>query len=606
MRMHLPKFRHLMRLLCYLLLVLSCGALAYQVVFSRQINALRSNGEHRLDLYASTLARQIGQYAYLPKVVGLDTRVIQLMNSPADAGLLLQVNQHLQQLNQQVGTLDIFLIDRHGRVLASSNWNQVDSFIGRDLSYRSYVQQAQPSTVAEFYGIGTTHNDPGYYLSSALMDSGRQVGVAAVKLSLDQLEKSWSNAESPALLSDENGVIVLSSVPAWKYSTLRAMSAAQLHQLDLTQQYNRRKLLPLGLVQRRIIDDSTRIVELHPRADRSLPGFATRGLFLTRTRQIRGTPWHLTVFYDLRPSLDLARISAALAGVAMALLIAAGLLLSARSRARTASRRTRQLSQNNVRLQQEIRERLEAERNLKAAQDELIQASKLAVIGQMAAGVAHEINQPLAALGALSENASEFLNRGDIPTAQANLGRISALVQRLGAITGQLRGYARRSNAVAEAVDLALVIEQCLCLMDASLRKAGVEVVLQSPAERLQVHANSLRLQQVLVNLLTNAIDACSALEGGRIVLSWQQEGDRVRLSVHDNGPGLIDGVQQHLFEPFYTSKPNGLGLGLAISLSIMRDFGGNLSAGNHAEGGACFVLDLVSACAGGVKSGNL
>jgi C4-dicarboxylate-specific signal transduction histidine kinase len=606
MREHMPNFWRLGRLLCYLLLVFACGFLAYQIVFSRQINALRSNGEHRLDLYANTLARQIGQYAYLPKVLGLDSHVIGLMRAPQAPGLLLQVNQHLQQLNQQVGTLDIFLIDHKGRVLASSNWNQVDSFIGRDLSYRSYVQQAHPHGVAEFYGIGTTHNDPGYYLSSALMDQGRQVGVAAVKLSLDQLEKSWSNAESPALLSDENGVIVLSSVPAWKYTTLQRMSTAQLHQLDVTQQYNRRKLLPLGLIQRQEIDESTRIVELHPRADRALPGFATRGLFLTRTRQIKGTPWHLTVFYDLHPTLDLAHTSAALAGAAMALLIAAGLLLSARSRARTASLRSRRLSQNNARLQQEIRERLEAERNLKSAQDELIQASKLAVIGQMAAGVAHEINQPLAALGALSENASEFLNRGDIPTAQANLGRISALVQRLGAITGQLRGYARRSSATLEEVDLALVIEQGLCLMDASLRKASIDVVQRPPTERLMVQANSLRLQQVLVNLLTNAIDACAAQGYGRIELAWQQQGSVVQLTVHDNGPGLPEGVQQHLFEPFYTSKPNGLGLGLAISLSIMRDFGGSLSAGNHAQGGACFVLELLPAGAGGAASGIL
>jgi two-component system phosphoglycerate transport system sensor histidine kinase PgtB len=155
-------------------------------------------------------------------------------------------------------------------------------------------------------------------------------------------------------------------------------------------------------------------------------------------------------------------------------------------------------------------------------------------------------------------------------------------------------------------VDLALVIEQGLCLMDASLRKASIDVVQRPPTERLMVQANSLRLQQVLVNLLTNAIDACAAQGYGRIELAWQQQGSVVQLTVHDNGPGLPEGVQQHLFEPFYTSKPNGLGLGLAISLSIMRDFGGSLSAGNHAQGGACFVLELLPAGAGGAASGIL
>ncbi|MBV8047412.1 MAG: sensor histidine kinase, partial [Paludibacterium sp.] len=215
------------------------------------------------------------------------------------------------------------------------------------------------------------------------------------------------------------------------------------------------------------------------------------------------------------------------------------------------------------------------------------------VIGQMAAGVAHEINQPLAALGTLSDNAREFLQRGDSQTAQFNLERISQLVLRLGAITGQLRSFAKRAGTEMGAVDLAATVEHALTLLEPRLRKSPIVLTRQPPDDPLPVHGNALRLEQVLINLIGNAIDACQERPDGRIDIGWRREDDRVRLTVADNGPGLTTTAEAHLFEPFFTSKPQGLGLGLAISASIVRDFGGSLTAGNRPEGGAMFTLDL-------------
>ncbi|TDR80217.1 sensor histidine kinase [Paludibacterium purpuratum] len=592
--MRFPAYRpaKLAYLLSFLGLVIACAAITDKLVLKREVETLRNDGDQRLAQYSSTLARDIGQYAVLPKTVSLDPRIAALLTDPNNRARLRQVDDYLQTLNDQVGTLDIYLIAHDGHVLASSNWNQPDSFIGRDLSYRLYFREAQPGKVAEFYGIGTTHNTPGYYLSSAVSVAGQPLGVVAVKVSLDQLEKSWLQAESPALLSDENGVIVLSSVTGWKYSTLRPLSPTLQRQLDDTQQYNRRRLQPLGLITRQTLDDNTHIVELR-NIQTQPPAFATTGLFLTKTHAIKGTPWQLTVFYDLAISRNLAHTSAALAAAGVALLLAGSLLIAARRRARRTALRNVELSASNTRLQQEIRERREAERHLKAAQDELIQASKLAVIGQMAAGVAHEINQPLAALGTLSDNAREFLQRGDSQTAQFNLERISQLVLRLGNITGQLRSFAKRAGTELGAVDLAVAVEHALSLLDSRLRKTSVVLRRTAPDETLYVHGNALRLEQVLINLLGNALDACQDHPSGSIDIGWQCTGARVRLWVADNGPGLSDEALSHLFEPFFTSKPQGLGLGLAISASIVRDFGGSLTAGNRPQGGAEFELDL-------------
>ncbi|WP_028535068.1 sensor histidine kinase [Paludibacterium yongneupense] len=594
-----------------ILLEIASASLAYHVTFDQLIGELRDSGQHRLDLYASSLEREIGQYAYFPKVVGLDQKVSALLADPANSALAKQVDIYLEHLNEHAGTMDIYLMTPGGKVIATSNWNQADSFLGRDLSYRPYVKAARPGHVEGFYGIGTTHNDPGYYLSSALVDKERVTGVAAVKVSLDQLEKSWLSAESPALLSDDNGVIVLSSVAAWKYTTLRKMDAAVLRHLDETQQYNRRRLTPLGLVERKVIDANSRIVELHNRGPRNAV-YATDGLFLAQSRSMNGTPWHLTVFYDLRKTNDLAMSRAALAALGTALGIAMLVLVRARRRARRerhearfalqrayaelelkVDERTSELSHANTHLQHEIRERSEAVRTLKAAQDELVQAGKLAVIGQLAAGIAHELNQPLAALGTLSSNASEFLERGDIATAQFNLGRIALLVQRMGTLTGQLRSFARRSGDELGAVDIAHAVDNALGILDPRLRKAGVTAQVVAPGHAVIAHCNAVRLEQVLVNLLSNAIEASQDKDPPWVRVSWEKAGERALIHVCDNGTGMTETVLSKLFEPFYTTKATGLGLGLAISSGIIRDFGGELAAKNRATGGAEFSIDL-------------
>lgn len=602
-------------ILAAIMVTLAFGWVIYLQTFEDALQEMRGNARHRLDLYAASLEREIDKYASIPYVMGFDATLMAMLANPDDYLLNHQANLDLERLNQRVGTLAVYALNPAGRVVASSNWNRPDSFIGRDLSYRPYYQNAGIDQIARFYGIGTTANEPGYFLSTALHVNREVVGFGVVKVSLDQLEKSWSSAESPAILSDDHGVVVLSSVPAWKYAALQPLDADTLRQIAAAQQYNNRLLAPIGMKVRRKLDENSSIV-FFPKVARTDESsvFTTTGLFLSQARMMPGTPWRLTVFSDLKRADDIALMRAAIGMLCMGILM--GLLLisfqrqkhlreilqarEALQRAhdeleRKVTERTADLSDANQHLQEEVEERRRTERTLREAQSGLVQAGKLAVIGQLAAGIAHELNQPLAALITLSGNAIKFLDRGDIQTASSNLGRIGPLVERMGHLTGQLKTFARKSSGEPRPVLLQKSIDNALYLLHPRIVKGQVNLIVNMPDGCFQVWCDPNRLEQVLLNLIGNALDAMEEQESRRLELTASLEDGFVQLQILDNGPGLSEEWLQHMFEPFYTTKAPGvgLGLGLAISAGIVRDFGGELRAMNSADGGALFSLTI-------------
>jgi two-component system C4-dicarboxylate transport sensor histidine kinase DctB len=280
--------------------------------------------------------------------------------------------------------------------------------------------------------------------------------------------------------------------------------------------------------------------------------------------------------------------------------------------------RTADLSQANEQLKKEVSERTRAEQELRAAHDELIQASKLAALGQMAAGITHELNQPLAALRGFSDNTRVLLERGDQASARENLEAIAALTERMGKITNQLKLFVGRARPRSARAPLARALRNVLALLQKRLQDVEVDVSVVDaaagtrerfdPAEdhpEFVANCDDLRLEQVLINLLGNALDAAAGDPGAshpaaatpapRIEIEIEATDATLSISVHDNGPGIPDDVLPRLFEPFFTTKEmgQGLGLGLAISSSIARDAGGSLVARNAPDGGALFVLTL-------------
>lgn len=573
-------------------IALAAGIAGFRVSENLGLAELQRTGTQRLEVYATSLNRQIDKYAYFPATLGLERDVIDLV--ARGKPLTDTVNRYLEQLNHRAGTLSIYLLDRQGHVVATSNWNRPDSFIGEDLSYRSYFTDGMRGRPGRLFGIGITRGEPGYYLSSPLLANGEVVGVAVVKVSLEQLEQSWATVEVPVIVTDQNGVVILASVSSWKFTTLRPLPDQERRRLERSLQYNARPLPSLGLTREEAFDENAVLVRLALPSDVD-GGSKLSGNFLAQTAPMGDTGWSLTVLSPAGEVRAIAWTRAALAAIASAFVGILLVLLDQRRRHLRDRLRAREaLQRAHDELERKVEERT---RTLRAAQDELVHAAKLATIGQISAGLAHEINQPLAALRTLSGNAVKFLRRGDIATAESNLDRIGSIVDGMGTLTNQLKSFARKSSGMPGPVDVRRAVDNALFLLDQRLRRANVTITTEIGAEMTAL-CDANRLEQVMVNLIANALDAIEGIAAPMLRIRGRREATRVIVEVHDNGPGLPEDVREHLFEPFFTTKESnrGLGLGLAISLEIVHHFSGTLSGANHPEGGAVFTVALPAA----------
>jgi two-component system sensor histidine kinase AauS len=600
--------RHLFLPPLVILLMIALGYVTYLYSEKNGIKALGENGERQLELHARTVESEINKYNYLPSVLELESNVSDLLNDPSPE-LRTKVNDYLEGLNRRSRSRAIYVLDTTGRVLATSNWRDADSYLGEDLSFRAYYQDAIRGLPGRFYGIGSTTGEPGYYLAHGLEEKGKIIGVAVIKVRLEALEERWQRARLEAFVSDENGIIILSSDPARRLKSVRPLTAEVKERLARSLQYYWWPLNELVPLERELIADG--VEKLTFPANSSVDHEHTVVSYLAQTRDLADTPWHLTL---LTPLEDLRR-EAANQGmlVAVACALVAFLLIawnerrkviSTRLAAREAleqannelerriTERTADLRASNERLKGQIRERRQAEETLRQAQDELVQAGKLAAIGQMSTSIAHELNQPLAALRTLSGNTVRFIERGALDTASTNLRTINDLVDRMGRITASLRAFARRGEDKGQA-SLGKAVEAALQLLAGRLEASALD--LHQQIDDVELAIDQTRLEQILVNLIGNALDAMQAQP---LPVLWL-EGDlfegRYRLRVRDNGHGIDAEARKHLFEPFFTTKPGeqGLGLGLTLSASLAAAAGGSLNAEDPAEGGTMFVLIL-------------
>ena len=467
--------------------------------------------------------------------------------------------------------------------------------------------------------MGVTTGLAGYFMASPVYHDNQVIAVVAVKISLDALEASWSHAIDRVAVFDSSGVAFLSGESAWRLHSREPLSEAQLAQVRKVRQYGNAKLELLDWKTLRTLGPNVRLLSVGTdQGERTV---------LAVDRHMPSQDWTVSLLADysgVEASVSQARIAA---GLLCAVLILASWIWRLRRRriaeqlaARKALEearaglermvldRTSDLLQANTTLKSEVAERGRAERELRAAQQELVQAAKLAVVGQMAAGVTHELNQPLAALDALAAATTAYLSHARVDDAVSNLARMRDLVARMGRITGQLRSFSRRSEGLVERVVLGDALSNACFLVDQLLRRDGVSLDRSGVPANLQVAFDATRLEQVLVNLLRNAIDATRGRADPIIVVTAVVKGSRAILSVRDNGSGISPEAWPQLFDPFFTTKPagEGLGLGLAISQSIARDCGATLQAIPVPAGqGALMQLDMAVWSETGVVDDN-
>ena len=263
--------------------------------------------------------------------------------------------------------------------------------------------------------------------------------------------------------------------------------------------------------------------------------------------------------------------------------------------------RTADLVLTNSTLLEKIKALKTTEHILRESRDNAVQAGKLAVLGQMSAGISHEISQPLTAIHTFTDNATNLLERGDVPEALENLGIISRMTDRIGAIVAEIKLFSRKSPDKKQAISIVNALNHASMLVEPQRRQLDVILDVQPFQETLQVWAEVVRFEQVLVNLLRNSLDAFSEQPDKRITVTVTRHEPEIHIVISDTGTGIPEEVIPRLFESFVTTKPSGqgLGLGLAISHMIITEFGGKLTARNLDAGGAEFTIVLKEAIDG-------
>jgi two-component system C4-dicarboxylate transport sensor histidine kinase DctB len=601
------------RLTLWVLLLAACLALAafcWRWAENAAIERLRLSGAQRLDGYALSLENLLAKYDFLPGTLELNKDVIALLQHPGDDALRGEVNEYLEKVNRLSKSTTIYIVNLQGVTQAASNWRERDSFVGDDVSFRPYVRDALRREPGGFYGVGTTRGEPGYFFAHGIYHNGRMLGVATVKVNIEKLEKGWVQGADRVLLADAHGVVFLTSVPEWKYRTLAPLAPEVRRELEASRQYFSHALTPLGLREERRIDGGASIVEV-PAA---VPDAGPDTRMVSQVRSLAPRKWQFVYLSDLAPARASARNVFLFALLVQALLVM--LVLYARQRRRLGrqrlraredlqraydnlesmvAERTSSLHQMTHNLSEENIVRRKAEQKLRQAQSELVQAAKMAVLGQMSAGITHELNQPLTALRTMADNAKVLIERDRLDEAKTNLTTISQLVGRMGLITGQLRQFARKADASLRPVPVAAAITGALFLVERRVERERVNFRMSMRSQGVHALCDSNRLEQVLVNLFNNALDAMADSETRELTVSVERTDERVMIGVADTGPGIPEDIRAHLFEPFFTTKPQGqgLGLGLAISEQIVREFGGLLRVEAGATGGARFIIEL-------------
>ena len=562
-RFFLRRAVPLMSAVALLAVVSLAAALAYALSERRAFERLDDAAAHQLELYAAVLDIELAKQADLPGLIDADGEIDALLEEPTDAVRRGAVNRRLTRFVARSGALLASVTDARGRIVASSDWYRPETRIDRLMPNEPCMGEALAGQEARRFAPDVATGAPEVCYARPLLRGGTTQGAVLVRVSLEPIEATWVDAafraesEKP-LVVDAQGVVVMSSVPAWK-----------------------RLSLPMLTLPERALPHGAELVRMRPAAA------DVHGPQVLHERPIASLGWRLLILSSASPVARDAR-AAAWGGAAIAGCL--GLL------AVVWWQRRRVVAQKLAAREALQRANDELEAKVRQRTDELMQAGKLALLGQLSAGISHELGQPLTALRALAENGRVLLERGRPQQAGENFATITGLAERMGRITSQLKSFARKAPADERCLPLQQAIANVQQLLAARLRDEHVMLRVDVPPT-LQVRCDGYRLEQVLVNLMANAIDAMAGCERKELTSSASAQAARVVVRVADSGPGIAPGLGERLFEPFFTTKPpgEGLGLGLVISSHIVRDFGGVLRAVS-APAGAVFEFDVAQA----------
>jgi len=552
-----------------------CAAGLWRYGYGQALHQLEKQGRADLALASDRFTGQLRRYQELavlmadhPTLAGITTgRDVQAARS-----LLLEAAD-------KTGAMGLAYADANGRILAQAG----DA--PRDLSRNDAFNRATQGALGVGYGrLGAQGGRAYIYAAPAFAADGLVRGALIVLVDIAELEWDWIGGQPPVFFTEEEEQVFVSNRSELLFWQAR----------DDGPGYR-----PSGMPAP---DFTAHDIAGHEVWQMDWGDYLPeRALHLTQSLPVIDMTGHALI--DVAPARRLAVLQSLM--FAVICLAFGAVILQVTERRRTladanaqleqrVTERTRDLTTANRALRREIRERLEAEAALKKAQDDLVQAGKLSALGQISAGISHELNQPLMAIRQFADNGAQFLDRENPEKASDNLSRISTLAARMARIIRNLRAFAKQESEPVARVDIVTVIGQALELSEARLKSDGVTVHWSPPDAPIHVMGGEVRLGQVLINLMSNAADAMLQSPVKDITLTVDPSSPVV-VEVRDTGPGIDE--PEKIFDPFYSTKEvgstEGMGLGLSISYGLVQSFGGDIKGRNAPDGGAIFSIEL-------------
>ncbi|WP_399425417.1 ATP-binding protein [Vibrio campbellii] len=571
----------------FLLVLLAIGLVGLMLTHKYATQHQHDQWQSKLQTQASQVAQEIdyelAKFEQIPNLLSHDPRLLEAVKvgKPSESLNLLLADWLAQSLADT-----IYVHDETGLVIASSNYQQDDSFVGSNFAFRPYFQHALNGEKAQYVALGVRSNKRGYFFSSPLWVGGEVAGVITVKVNLEQLEKGLTQENGGLLVTGVHDVVFMSNLPDWRYRALFPLSEQAKRELNQTQQYG--DTLPQYRGELTGQSGATQFENNQLLVSPNYLAYATnlfdkgfRVVALISQQEVFAAVLQADVIYLLLYSL-VGLI--ALAWFQM-LVNKARLANMNTNLEEKVTERTIVLSQANHQLQQTVHQYEQSQQALKQTQQELTQAAKLALLGELSASINHEINQPLAALRTYTENSQRLMAMERYPMVTDNLGKMLSLNDTIAEVIARLKVFTRKTdnNPHNEVSVLHDAVHNATRILSSKLIKQGVTLKVPNIECDVKLAIHSVELEQVLINLFHNA---AQAMEGQcvdpQISIAIQCNENNCDILISDNGPGMSEQALAKVFDPFFTTKPEGLGLGLTISKRILESYQGSLSAYNH------------------------